>query len=157
MKPEETGKSTARFGIIKIGLCIAGIAWLFWPSQPAIIRIGEPGSIRGEVLLFIANPLRDRAPEETTERLLLMLRQGRCIEAFKFAGEDDALIKEACNARAASLPVLRWKFIDRVDHKGIVNPQYRCELRAWEEYMSVKLMKSGNEWRTVSWAFPPGA
>jgi hypothetical protein len=148
----------SRSSLLRIGLCVATIAWLLRPSRPAIIRLGAPASIRGEVALFVANPLRDRAPEETAERLLLLLKQGRCIEAFKFAGGvDDARIKEVCELRAASLPVSRWELIDRVDRDGVVDLQYRCELRRWEEYLRITVTNSPNGWHILSWAFPPGA
>lgn len=162
------GRGAAIFGtrrrLFTVVLCLVAVALIVRPSRPAIIRIGEPGSIRGEVLIFVANPLRDRAPEEVAERLLGMLKDGKCIEAFKFAGEndearidDEARIQEACAIRATSLPVIRWRFIDRVDQDGVVNLQYQCELQRWEEYLSVKVSNSSGKWRIISWAFPPGA
>lgn len=143
------------------------VFFLFLPTRPYLIRIAEPGSIYGGILLFVPNLLRDKAPEYYAQQLPSLFQQGRCRDAVKFAGRDvEGQDKENRNVLPGPgwQEILAWDLIDRVDRNDryhTATVEYRVRLdgdpETSLEFISVTLRKEGNSWRITNWAYPPRA
>ena len=157
---------TRKRSIVLIFVLSVVVFFLFLPTRPCLIRIEEPGSILVGILLFVANPLRDKAPEYHAQQLLSLFQQGRCLDAVRFAGGDvEGLDKERietfCQGQGRR-KVVAWVLFDRVDtsdHGTTLQYQGQAvgEPEPSFEFISVTLRKEGNGWRITNWAYPPGA
>src|SRR5882762_4138477 len=115
-QPSSAGSRRRRIVLVFVFFS-AVVIFLFWPTRPFLIRIEEPGSTPRGVLLFVPNPLRDKAPEYYAQQLLSLFQQGRCFDAVKFAGgdvggQDAERIQTFCQGQGAR-KVVAWVLIDR--------------------------------------------
>ena len=166
-QPSNAG-SRKRRTVLAFVILSAVVVVLFWPTRPFLIRIEEPGSTPRGILLFVPNPLRDKAPEYYAQQLLSLFQEGRCLDAVKFGGGDVGgqnaeRIETFCQSRGGRR-VIAWDLIDRVDrndtyHNATVQYRVRCDgdPETSIEFLSVTLRKQNNGWRITSWAYPPGA
>src|ERR1700682_4897061 len=82
------GRHDSKRSLVLVFVLSVVVFFLFLPTRPYLIRIAEPGSIYGGILLFVPNLLRDKAPEYYAQQLPSLFQQGRCRDAVKFAGRD---------------------------------------------------------------------
>lgn len=126
-----------------IGLLVAGTGLYFAP--PVIWSLREPGDPIGEPIFVLLNPIRNRNPESTADKILRMLRDGKCDQLFEsISNKNINCVKESEN------PLSTWSLYNRTDSEGSTTLYYRVvrESSDSERFFDlwVELKSKDGEW-----------
>ena len=116
---------------ISVGLAVV-VLWvigvLIWlANQPPVLgRSEEKDPLSGRPKQVTLNPIRDRAPERSAEKVLTAMRDGHCREQLAdwLKGYRRTYATFICNAEQQH-PLVSWTLVDRDEQPPLVIMQYQ--------------------------------
>ena len=124
------------------------VGFIYLGRSSVLVRLQSPwGSVRAQPALVIWNPLRDRSPEQASDRFLVALSRENCDLVLRKTVVPADRLPELCRGFERHR-LLSWKLVDRHDLQGQVKLVYLHQsqgVRAPED-MAIWLGSNGEEW-----------